>query len=80
MTTIMIDRDPFARYDTIRQVVKGTRQTCAWCGQQRQTPTQKALGATVGNLFQYGSEHDSGRKHFDSHLFCGLSCRQSFYR
>jgi hypothetical protein len=57
----MVSRDPFARCETVRRVVK-TAVECAGCARRAR--------------FQYGTEHDGirARVHWSPVLVCGLAC------
>lgn len=61
MKCITISRDPFARCETVRRVVRVDVE-CAGC-------TRRAR-------FQYGTEADgiSARVHWSPVLVCGLAC------
>lgn len=61
MRTVTISRDPFARCETVRRVVK-TNLECAGC-------TRRAR-------FQYGTEADgiSARVHWSPVLVCSIQC------
>lgn len=65
---VSINRDPFARTETVRRAVK-TTETCACCGSHRPS----------GKLFQYGTETDGGRTRWFDKLFCSVLCFRSFY-
>ncbi len=68
---VTIDRDPFARTETVRRLVE-TQVTCAWCGQDRPS----------GRLFEYGVDRDDrpGRIAWDDKVFCSRGCREAYYR
>ncbi len=71
--TVSISRNPFAREDVIREVVK-TTCTCQWCGQKRHKK-----GQPIDGLFAYGVENDNGRQSIDyRHLFCSVGCFRAY--
>jgi len=59
-----ISRDPFARLDVVRRVVRSDN-TCAWCGQK--------------GKFQYGMWPDDGKPHFNKKMFCSVDCYRMYY-
>jgi hypothetical protein len=61
MKTVTVNRDPFARCETVRRVVK-TDVECAGCARRAR--------------FQYGRLSDGIRTqvHWSPVLVCGLSC------
>ncbi|MFY7850986.1 MAG: hypothetical protein ACOVQ6_04275 [Brevundimonas sp.] len=63
MKTVTINRDPFARCETVRRVVV-TDHECAAC-------TRRAR-------FQYGTQCDGigARIHWDPVLVCSLACHR----
>jgi len=65
-----ISRDPFARTETTRtSVTVQAGEGCAWCG---------SLNGR-SSLFRYTVESDGGRSWPDTHLFCSIGCRRSYY-
>lgn len=71
-----ISRDPFGRYDVIRETVPMPEtpmfqaiHKCAWCGGLSKR----------GLLYRYGIWHDAGRKDWQSKTFCSISCMRYFY-
>jgi hypothetical protein len=71
-----INRDPFARQELHREVVKPEPSqfspsvpTCSWCGQTRKN----------GSLFAYSTESDGGRRSTHRGLFCCKSCHDSYH-
>lgn len=66
---VAVRRDVFGRWSLTREVVAYPRRTCDWCGGRRPS----------GSLFRYVVEHDGGRVMKDDHLFCGISCYDSWH-
>lgn len=64
---ISINRDPYARTETIRRTVQ-TNKGCDWCGENPH-----------GRLFQYGTESDNGRGGFHKGSFCSKSCHDAYH-
>ncbi|WP_419663863.1 uncharacterized protein Dvar_40920 [Desulfosarcina variabilis str. Montpellier] len=65
---VTISRDPFGRFDTIRQtILKDERKSCAWCGRP--------------GRFRYGSLNDglTTQPHFDQETFCSIGCRRAYH-
>jgi hypothetical protein len=69
MKPVQINHDAFARQSVIRVPDNSKHATCDWCGGTR----------ARGGVFRYGVETDDGRRHWDSHRFCGLDCRNIYY-
>lgn len=66
MATI-ISRNPFGRYDVIRETVPAEeREPCRFCG------------GSPGR-FRYGRDHDSGRKTFYEGVFCSKGCCEAYH-
>lgn len=72
---IQVSRDPFARYDILRECVPAKDlqpgQNCAWCGNRRR----------AGGLFRYYVNHDGNNRNeplCDGKLFCGKSCMGAY--
>ena len=66
----IIRRNPFARAEIHRDVVKTTgKVTCRWCGQKRKS----------NNLFAYRVETDGGKSHTCHGLFCRNSCFDAYH-
>lgn len=63
----MINRDPFAREELHREVVK-TNKTCDWCGNNYK-----------GKLYQYRIETDGGTKSEIKGMFCQIGCLRSYH-
>ncbi len=63
MKTVTVNRDPFARCETVRRLVHVSHE-CAAC-------TRRAR-------FQYGTEFDGigARIHWDPVLVCSLACHR----
>ena len=61
MKTITVNRDPFARCETVRRLVD-TQVECAGCARRAR--------------FQYGVQHDGirARVHWSPVLVCSLAC------
>lgn len=63
---VTINRDPFGRFDIIREAVGPGR--CDWCGQKKKT------------LYQYGINYDDrNRDEWTRGSFCCKSCWQSYH-
>lgn len=62
---VTINRDPFARTETIRETVRpAARERCAWCG-------------SAPGRFRYGTETDGGTRGYYPGAFCGIGCFRS---
>ena len=71
---VSINRDPFARGDTVRRVVTNTH-TCANCGNSRYRN-----GKPINSLFNYGwFADDKHHPSWDDKNFCCVDCRASYY-
>lgn len=69
-TIVTINRDPFARADLNRIVVK-TNRGCDWCGSNHQN-----------HLFRYGWHQDGSMGHRDGFAkgeFCCKSCYEAYH-
>ena len=64
----LISRDPFAREETRRTIVRTVLDTCAWCGQSYR-----------GRLYRYSTHTDGGRRYDHRGLFCSKSCHDSYH-
>ena len=66
-----ISRDPFARQDGIRQIVRELNGGCDNCGPLRDP----------GNLFRYGIEPDAIRtpQHWSKGKFCSKQCHNMYH-
>ncbi len=67
---VIINRDPFARSSTVREVTDEQAE-CSWCGGTRRS----------GRLFRYGTELDSlnGRINWHRGEFCSKQCHDSYH-
>ncbi len=67
----IIRRNPFARAEIHRTIVKTPKCSCAWCGQKRKS----------GNLFAFRVEADSiSDRHADyKGLFCSTGCFDAYH-
>lgn len=65
---VSINRNPFARSETVRRIVYTVRDTCDWCGDNR-----------GGRLFEYGTAHDGGRTEWHTGRFCSKYCHNAYH-
>jgi hypothetical protein len=67
MMQVQLSRNPFARYDLVRESCGNGK--CTWCGQSRKT------------LFRYGLDYDRvyyrGPDWFNGQ-FCNLDCHRAY--
>jgi hypothetical protein len=74
MAVKQIGRDPFARFDIVRDALQArVGQTCDWCGQVRQGKRGRRL------LFRYGHWSDGGRTGWLKGSFCSYSCCKAYH-
>lgn len=68
--TVTVARDPFARQELERIVVKplGGSSNCGWCGNKN----------GHGNLFRYRIVSDGGSIGLWSRQFCSVGCYRSY--
>lgn len=66
----LISRDPFARSELRRNLVRTDLDTCSWCGMNGR-----------GRLYRYSTHVDSisGRRYDHRGLFCSKSCHDSYH-
>lgn len=80
MTVRTINRDPFARFNLVREAVPLDEQcSCQFCGQRRQRHA-KPGDAICAHLFRYGTQPDSGRGiNWHNGVFCSKSCHDAYH-
>jgi len=66
---VSIGRNPFARHDLVREIVR-TQKGCSWCGQNFR-----------GRLFAYGHHPDGiyTRPAYLKGEFCSIDCCRSYH-
>jgi hypothetical protein len=72
---VTISRDPFARQELVRRVVRDGDWECDWCGMSRYRKGQPA------GLFEYGFDPDlmTGRVNWMKGRFCCVACLKTYH-
>ncbi len=81
MTVRIINRDPFARANLVREAVPLDEQcSCKFCGKLRKRHA-RALDLICAHLFRYGTQPDSIRGGINWHdgTFCSKSCHDAYH-
>ncbi len=82
MTVRIINRDPFARANLVREAVPLDEQwRCKFCGKLRKRHARALRGSAICfALFRYGTEPDSGRGiNWHDGVFCSKSCHDAYH-
>ncbi len=80
MTVRIINRDPFARANLVREAVPPDELcSCKFCGRLRKRHA-RALDLICAHLFRYGTApDDADRINWHNGVFCSKSCHDAYH-